>query len=397
MMVSLQKESPEIEQFFLGIIDTAIAISEADFGNIQLINLATQKLKIVAQCGFPQYWLDHWENVSKGQSSCGKTLEYRERIIVEDICQSPFFEGKDLEIQLKAGIRAVQSTPLINRAGKIIGVFSTHYKRPFKPDIRILRLLDLLARQVADSIEQIELQQKLKKREEELKRAVSIREEFISMISHELKTPLTGLKIATQLGQRLMEQEKLTESKLSKLFDTWLEELGTFENLIGTMLDVTIISQGRLSFNCRELDLNDVIMKIAERFYNQVSYQGMSLIGYWDPYRIEQIMTNLVANGIKYGREKPIEVELFAVDAENFKLIVKDYGFGIAPEDKERIFNKFERINNTDAVSGTGLGLYIVKQIVTAQDGKIDLESKIGSGSTFTITLPLHASQKSNK
>ncbi len=396
-MVSLQKESPEIEQFFLGIIDTAIAISEADFGNIQLINLATQKLKIVAQCGFPQYWLDYWENVSKGQSSCGKTLEYRERIIVEDICQSPFFEGKDLEIQLKASIRAVQSTPLINRAGKIIGVFSTHYKRPFKPDIRILRLLDLLARQVADSIEQIELQQKLKKREEELKRAVSIREEFISMISHELKTPLTGLKIATQLGQRIMEQGKLTESKLSKLFDTWLEELGTFENLIGTMLDVTIISQGRLSFNCRELDLNDVIMKIAERFYNQVSYQGMSLIGYWDPYRIEQIVTNLVANGIKYGREKPIEVELFAVDAENFKLIVKDYGFGIAPEDKERIFNKFERINNTDAVSGTGLGLYIVKQIVTAQNGKIDLESKIGSGSTFTITLPLHASQESNK
>lgn len=291
----------------------------------------------------------------------------------------------------------MQSTPLINRAGKIIGVFSTHYKRPFKPDIRILRLLDLLARQVADSIEQIELQQKLKKREEELKRAVSIREEFISMISHELKTPLTGLKIATQLGQRIMEQGKLTESKLSKLFDTWLEELGTFENLIGTMLDVTIISQGRLSFNCRELDLNDVIMKIAERFYNQVSYQGMSLIGYWDPYRIEQIVTNLVANGIKYGREKPIEVELFAVDAENFKLIVKDYGFGIAPEDKERIFNKFERINNTDAVSGTGLGLYIVKQIVTAQGGKIDLESKIGSGSTFTITLPLHASQESNK
>ncbi|WP_058517757.1 GAF domain-containing sensor histidine kinase [Legionella parisiensis] len=397
MMVFLQKDSPEIKQIFLGIIDTAIAISEADFGHIQLINLATQELKIVAQCGLPQYWLDYWENVSKRQSSCAKTLEYGKRIIVEDICQSPFFEGKDLEIQLKAGIMAEQSTPLINREGKIIGVFTTHYKRPFNPDVRILHLLDLLARQIADCIEQIELQQKLKKQGEELKRAVLIREEVISMISHELKTPLTGLKIATQLGQKIMGQGKLTESKLSKLFNTWLEELGTFENLIGTMLDVTIISQGRLIFNCQELDLNDVIMKIAERFYNQVSYQGMSLIGYWDPYRIEQIVTNLVANGIKSGKEKPIEVELFATDAENFKLVVKDYGSGIAPEDKERIFNKFERINNTDAVSGTGLGLYIVKQIVTAQGGKIDLESEIGAGSTFTITLPLHASLENNK
>ncbi|MGL5742987.1 MAG: sensor histidine kinase [Legionella sp.] len=163
------------------------------------------------------------------------------------------------------------------------------------------------------------------------------------------------------------------------------------------MLDITAISQWRLNFNCREIDLNDVITKITRKFNHHVSYQGMPIIVYLDPSRIEQLVTNLITNGIKYGKNKPIEVELHAADAKQFQLIVKDHGIGIAGEDKERIFHKFERINHRGTINGLGLCLYVVKQIVTAQGGTIVVDSKIGSGSTFTITLPLRIAGESSK
>ncbi|MGL5742986.1 MAG: GAF domain-containing protein [Legionella sp.] len=219
------EESSEMEHILLSIIDTAIAISEADFGNIQLIDSATQDLKIVEQRVFPQYWLDYWENVSKGHGSCGTALNAGTRVVIEDLCQSLIFHGESLNVQLKAVIRAVQSTPLVSRSGTLLVMFSTHYKAPIKLDSRTLQLLDLLARQAADSIEQVMLQQKLAIQEEELRRALSIREEFFDVISHEFNTPLTSIKIATHNGQKLMEQGALTEDKLTKLFTIWLDQL----------------------------------------------------------------------------------------------------------------------------------------------------------------------------
>jgi putative methionine-R-sulfoxide reductase with GAF domain len=136
------------------IVDTAIAISGADFGNIQLLDPETSELKIVAYRGFPKWWLDFWNSVSVGKGTCGTALGRKERVIVEDVEQSPIFVGTPaLEIQLKAGIRAVQSTPIVSRSGKPLGMFSTQYKKPHKPDENTLQMLDLLARSAADIIE----------------------------------------------------------------------------------------------------------------------------------------------------------------------------------------------------------------------------------------------------
>jgi len=136
------------------IVEAAMAISAADFGNIQLLDAETATLRIVAQRGFPQWWIDFWTNVSRGHGVCGTALERGERVIIEDVEQSPIFVGTPaLEIQLKAGVRAVQSTPLVSRSGKPLGMFSTHYKMPHRPDERALQLLDLLARQASDIIE----------------------------------------------------------------------------------------------------------------------------------------------------------------------------------------------------------------------------------------------------
>jgi PAS domain S-box-containing protein len=153
-----------LEPILNEIVDAAIAISGADFGNIQILDRASSDLKIVAQRGFPQWWLDFWNSVSKGKGTCGTALGRGERVIVEDVEQSPIFAGTPaLEIQLKAGIRAVQSTPLMTRSGKMLGMFSTHYKTPHRPDERTLRLLDLLARQAADIIDRMQAEETLRR------------------------------------------------------------------------------------------------------------------------------------------------------------------------------------------------------------------------------------------
>ena len=161
----------ELEPVLGEIVDAAIAISGANFGNIQILDPKSSELKIMAHRGFPEWWIDFWNSVTKGQGACGTALEQGARIIVDDVEQSPIFIGTPaLEIQLKADVRAVQSTPLVSRSGRPLGIFSTHYKTPHRPDDHELRLLDLLALQAADIIERAQAEEALRESEARLRR-----------------------------------------------------------------------------------------------------------------------------------------------------------------------------------------------------------------------------------
>ena len=178
--LSLLLYEGNLEPILTEIVDAAIAISGADFGNIQLLDPASSDLKIAAQRGFPKWWLDFWNHVSRGHGVCGTALERGERVIVEDVEQSPIFVGTEaLEIQLKAGVRAVQSTPLMSRSGRVLGMFSTHFKMPHRPDDRALRFLDLLARHAADAIDRVQADEALKKAHDELELRVQERTEAL--------------------------------------------------------------------------------------------------------------------------------------------------------------------------------------------------------------------------
>jgi PAS domain-containing protein len=167
-VLSLQEE--HLGPVLTRIVEAAIAIAGADFGNIQLLDPATGDLTIVAQQGFPQWWLDFWNRVRKGRGACGTALEHGARVIIEDVEHSPVFaDPAVLEAQRKAGVRAVQSTPLVSRSGKPLGMFSTHWRAPHRPDDRTLRLLDLLSRQAADMIEWAQTEEMLRVSEERLR------------------------------------------------------------------------------------------------------------------------------------------------------------------------------------------------------------------------------------
>ena len=150
----LMQEKP-LDSFLTSIVEAAIEITEADFGNVQLYDEDSGTLRIAVSRGFEKAFLDFFASVSVDDPAvCGTAMRRGERVVVEDVTKSDIFAGTDaLDVVLKAGVRAVQSTPLITRSGRFIGMFSTHYRSTRAFSDRDLRLLDMLARQAADAIE----------------------------------------------------------------------------------------------------------------------------------------------------------------------------------------------------------------------------------------------------
>ena len=156
----------KIEPLLLEIVDVAMDITGSDFGNIQLVDPGTSDLRIVAQRGFESWWLDFWNTVSAGQGTCGTALERGERVVVEDVERSPIFVGTPaLEIQQRAGVKAVISTPLVSRSSKPIGMFSVHFRSPQRFTDETLHRLDLLARHAADIVERAMAEEALRQSE----------------------------------------------------------------------------------------------------------------------------------------------------------------------------------------------------------------------------------------
>lgn len=162
------------------VLETAIGFAGADFGNIQVVDAAGH-LRIFVHQGFPDWWIDYWNSVCLGHGVCGTSMALGERVIVEDVEQSPIFAGTPaLEMQRKAGVRAVQSTPVISQAGQVIAMLSTHYRMPHRPDARTLGLLDLLAAHVATLIERAQAEVPLSLAENRYRTVVEDQTEVIS-------------------------------------------------------------------------------------------------------------------------------------------------------------------------------------------------------------------------
>ncbi len=227
--------------------------------------------------------------------------------------------------------------------------------------------------------------------------AVRARDEFLAVASHELKTPLTPLRLSIQSLQRLAargEMAKLPERRLDDALRGAETQIRRLVGLVDDLLDVSRITTRRLRLNLEPMDLGVVVQEVIDRHRSELAQAGCSLsttiapevLGRWDRLRIEQVFTNLLTNAMKYA-PGPMEV---AVEADGViaRLVVCDHGPGIAPEDQQRIFLPFERAVSYLKASGFGLGLYIVRQIVNAHGGVVHLDSAPGRGSTFVVELP---------
>ncbi len=234
---------------------------------------------------------------------------------------------------------------------------------------------------------------------EELRTAVQARDDFLMIASHELKTPLTALRIQIEsLSAALKRQEEALGGQGSRLLnkvEKANQQIVRLAKLVEELLDISRIAQGRLSLSLEELELEELCREVIERFSEQASKAGAPIRlalrgearGRWDRMRLEQVLTNLLSNALKFGQGKPIDICLEG-DPGAIQLTVKDYGIGIPPEAQRRLFEKFERAVSIRHYGGLGLGLYITRQIIEAHGGAISVVSEPERGTTFLVQLP---------
>jgi signal transduction histidine kinase len=223
----------------------------------------------------------------------------------------------------------------------------------------------------------------------ELRRAVQARDEFISIASHELKTPITSIELQLELLRGHPE-------KLDAKLEVLERQVTRMVGLIDALLDVTQVLSVGMVLNKEQLDLADLIRQAEQRPRPRTGGHGVEVrldlepaVGDWDRLRLDTVVTNLLTNAFKYGEGKPVDVKLRQQGGVAV-LRVEDRGIGISPESQARIFERFERAVPDKHYGGFGLGLWIARKIVEEHGGTIGVTSKPGNGSVFLVTLPLH-------
>ncbi|AKI99199.1 PAS domain S-box-containing protein [Archangium gephyra] len=255
-----------------------------------------------------------------------------------------------------------------------------------------LRLAEELARRAAVAVDNALLYR-------EAQKAIGLRDGFLQVAAHELRTPVTALKLNVQaLVASTRKEEAWSERTVSRL--TGLERgVGRLGVLVDELLDVSRITSGRMVLRPEELDLAELVREVAGRFRSEAERGDCVLrvrvpgpvAGRWDRLRLEQVLSNLLSNALKYGAGQPVEVTLSTVPStsgERVLLRVRDEGIGMESAVQARIFERFERAVSDRHYGGLGMGLWITREIVTAMGGTIQVESAPGQGATFTVELP---------
>jgi PAS domain S-box-containing protein len=225
--------------------------------------------------------------------------------------------------------------------------------------------------------------------------AIRLRDEFLSIAAHELKTPLTALQLQLQSVKKLMDS---LESRVATKIGRALRSTTRLSDLVETLLDVSRISTGQLTLHPVRFDLVDTVKDLTERLSEAAAMadcplrvrDGQPIEGTWDRLRIEQVITNLLSNAFKYASGRPIEISMAREGAEAL-LVITDQGPGLPEKDLPRLFRRFERAASMSHYGGLGLGLYVSREIVEAHGGSLSAENPPEGGARFTIRLPMEA------
>ncbi len=392
-----------IYSVLLETIDAAISITHADKGTIQFFDEKSGVLELVASRGFSQPFLDHFAECPYGKGSSGTALKSNERVIVEDIKKSSIFVGTpDLEPLLIEGIRAVQTTILKSRSGKLLGMLTTHYRTTYTPQYRDLQRLDLISRLLADIIEKEQWMQERARLIDMLHEEDRRKNIFLSTLSHELRNPLTSLSnCCFLLAHSALEQDSIERTRA-----TMDRQLKKMIRITDDLLDITSITQNKIQFQKQLIDINELVFRSIEDNYslfesleikiNTIFFYKPLLVNV-DPIRITQAIGNVLHNAAKFSLPGQTIQVLLHLDKQKNQavIVVSDDGVGIEADLIEHLFKPFMQADRSldRTKGGLGLGLVLVDEFVKLHGGEVSIVSEgLNKGTKFTIRLPLDES-----
>ncbi len=228
---------------------------------------------------------------------------------------------------------------------------------------------------------------------------IKARDEFLSIISHELKTPLSVmlLKLHNELNNiRSASLANFSVHELMAVLKNSEQQIKWLSLMINDLVDISLITTGKIDLQPEDTDLVNVTNQVKQSFSEvlkrkkyKINISAQSpVVGKWDKVRLEQVITNLFSNAIKYGDGKPINIQIFK-SGKDGKFVIKDNGTGISPGEQKSIFDLFKRADPEKYKQGLGVGLFITSQIVKMHGGNIKVSSALAKGTAFTVTLPL--------
>jgi PAS domain S-box-containing protein len=373
------------------VLDAAIALLEADMGNVQLFDSQARELRIVAQRGFRDDFLEYFRSTGAGPGSvCGKAAEQGQRTIIEDVQADPDF-APHLQIAASAGFRAVQSTPVTSRAGELLGVLSTHFRNPHRPSERALRMVDLYARQAAEFLERMTV-------ETSLKEADRRKSEFLAVLAHELRNPLAPIRNGLEVLRLRAPADHMSQRTVS-IMD---RQISHMVHLVDDLLDISRITRGSVALTREKVSLQVVLANAIEASRPLIEAQAHELVVEPHPtapvivdgdrHRLAQIFSNLLSNSAKYTDRGGCITLSLACEGGEAVISVRDTGIGIPTHALERVFEMFSQVQPGDVRSqgGLGIGLSLVRTLTQLHGGSVTAGSRgPGTGSVFTVRLPV--------
>ena len=403
-------EEQGTESLYQTLVDGASSIMRSDFASMQMLHAdrgSGGELRLIASRGFDdEAWrLFGWVGVDR-HTSCARVLQTSARVVAPDILQCEFMAGTlDQARLLAAGVRASHSTPLVSRAGKVLGVISTHWTTPHEPSERDLRLLDILARQAADLLERTQAQDAVRRSESQLKDADRRKDEFLATLAHELRNPLAPLRTSLEL----IRLRPNTPSDIEEVRLAMEEQVCVLVRLVDDLLDVSRITSGKIRLQRRPTPLALLVDRAVQANQAAVDAGQLSLtvtlpdtpiVLHADPTRLVQVIANVLNNAVKFtdpGGRIRMSAELAPSDngtTPDVILTVVDSGVGIPKQMLPRVFDLFMQDGATAHRSHTGLGvgLALARQLIQMHGGSIEGRSDgSGKGSTFTLRVPTSA------
>ena len=336
-----------------------------------------------------------------GEEALSLMLEHSFALAIVDV-QMPGMNGFELA-ELMRGTERTRSIPIVfvSAAGRELNYAFQGYESGavdflYKPlDPHAVR------GKVSVFVELARQRQQLQEAKAQLQRAVAMRDDFMSMIAHELRNPLNSVYLQAQLRRKMLAAPRPPEPEaMLKMVERDERQIRSMVRLLDDMLDVSRARTGKLAIVPAGFDLAASAHAVVEAIQDQASTQGVTvtlaapdalpIVG--DEFRIEQVITNLLTNALRYGQGKPVAVTVGMREQEPEAFVsVRDQGMGVAAEDQERIFEQFERTEGAAQVAGLGLGLYIARQIAQAHQGRLEIRSAPGEGAEFILSLPLAA------